>query len=125
MRTHQTRQASTTPDPHITRRVALAGHGMLTLQPRPGQWLRIAEGTVHLTRDGLPQDVYLVAGRRWPIQSPGTVLVEALGPVHLVLIRPVSVRERLLATLKTLATTLARTAQRAARCARAGSRILL
>jgi hypothetical protein len=125
MRTYRTRQASTTPDHPVTRRVTLTDHAMLTLQPRPGQWLRIDEGTVHLTRNGLPQDVFLVAGRRWPIQSPGSVLVEALGPVRLVLTRPASRRERVRSALRAIAATLARTAQRTARRVRAGGRILL
>lgn len=125
MRTHQTRQAPDTPDQLVTHRITLADHAMLTLRPRAGQWMRVAEGTVYLTRNGLPQDVFLVAGRRWPLQSPGSVLVEALGPVRLVLTRPASPRERLLVALKSAATTLARGARRTARRLRAGSRILL
>ncbi len=125
MRTHQTRQAPDTPDPLVTHRITLADHAMLTLRPRPGQWLRIAEGTIYLTRDGLPQDVFLVAGRRWPLQSPGRVLVEAVGPARLVVTRPASARERLHATLKSIAATVARKVQRAARRVRAGNRILL
>lgn len=125
MRTHQTRQVTDTPDHLITHRVTLADHAMLKLQPRAGQWLRIAEGTVYLTRDGLPQDVFLVAGRRWPLQSPGRVLVEAIGPVRLIVTRPASARERLQATLRSAIAIVIRKMQRAAQRVRAGSRILL
>lgn len=123
MNTQRTHKDSPTHD--ITRRVSLGNHAMLTLRPRAGQWLRVLEGSIHLTRDGLPQDVFLVAGRRWPVQAPGSVLVEALGSARLMIIRPATRLERALAWAKSATRSMSRAAQRTGRRVVAGGRILL
>lgn len=87
----------------ITRSFVLGDGQMITLDPRAGQWLRVAEGRVWLTREGFSGDVFLVAGRRWPIQAPGRVLVEGLDAARLIVSRPATPSERLLgATIRLL-----------------------
>lgn len=78
----------------IIRSIPLQDAELVTLAPRAGQWLRVTEGTVWLTREGLTRDVFLVAGRRWPVQSPGEVLLEGVGVAKVVVSRPASGLER-------------------------------
>jgi hypothetical protein len=109
----------------VTRHITLTDHAMITLRPRPGQWLRVAGGSVHLTREGFPQDVFLIAGRRWPVQAPSTVLIEALGPTRIVVVRPATRVERVLARICAAMRWSAATTGRANRRVAAGRRFLL
>ena len=78
----------------ITRSLSLEDGQTTTLTHRRGQWLRVIEGTVWLTREGADHDVFLVAGRRCPVQAPGRVLVEGVGRARVVTERPASAVER-------------------------------
>lgn len=74
--------------------VALEASRPLSIADGAGARIHILEGLVWLTEEGIPEDVFLVAGAQYTLQRNGRAVLDTDGKSRLVVTAAVSVRTR-------------------------------
>jgi hypothetical protein len=96
-------------EPQIVRTVDLGYEQLLVLESQRGAVIRVLQGGVWLTQEGLARDIFAERGAELPLEGEGRVVVEGLGAARVQLVSAASfsaTRKWLLNSVRTIASAL-------------------
>ena len=70
------------------RTIDLGPDELAALDAAAGARVRVEQGSVWLTEEGRPQDLFMAAGREEVLDSGRRALIEGIGPARVVVIAP-------------------------------------
>ena len=77
-------------EPQVVRNVYLGYEQLLVLESQRGAVIRVLQGGVWLTQEGLARDIFAERGADLPLEGDGRVVVEGLGTARVQLISAAS-----------------------------------